>query len=378
MNSKSSPNNVAITVLGGGNGACATAAHLALSGFQVTLCELPEFAETAAPMRQAGGIELRRAGLPELPAGFAHFDVTTEPAKALAESTIVWAPIPAYAQGHFAAACAPYLRPDQIVVLAPGNFGGAIEFAGVLQRYGVRSLPKIAEAETMIYAARKESPTAIRAFGFKHSLGVAAFPAADTAAILPVLRQCYPDLTDAGSVLDTALRNPNLVVHAPILLLNTGWLETPASSFLFYHHGCTPSVGKIIDAIDRERVAVGAALGLQLPSLYELELRWYGHQGAAGATLPEVMRTNPAYAGIAAPKTVNYRYLTEDVPYGMVPLETLGVFVGMPTPITSAIVNLAGEVLGVDFRAKARDLKSLGLDKLTLPELKDYVQQRRP
>ena len=57
-----------ITILGGGHAAFAHAADLSLKGFAVTLCELPELADTIAAVQQKGGIEAApdpSTGLPE-------------------------------------------------------------------------------------------------------------------------------------------------------------------------------------------------------------------------------------------------------------------------------------------------------------------------
>src|SRR6266511_2323206 len=47
-----------LTILGGGNTAFAVAANLALRGFEVTLCELPEFGWTLEPVQASGQIRL--------------------------------------------------------------------------------------------------------------------------------------------------------------------------------------------------------------------------------------------------------------------------------------------------------------------------------
>jgi len=368
-------NKMTIAVLGGGNGAFATAAHLALEGFRVNMYEVPELEENIAPVRERGGIEFKHRDIPGLPSGFARLNVvSTDPSKVLADAEVVWLVIPSFGQKRFAETCAPYLKPEQIIVLTPGNFGGAIEFASVLKDKGLKELPKLVEAECMIYFALKDSPAGIFVGGFKRGMAVAAFPGTDTPKVLPRLRECYPTLVGVGSVLETALRNGNLVVHAPIMLLNTGRVESK-EGFVFYHEGCTPSVGKIVEAVDRERVAVGKGLGLRLPTEYDVDVKWYGYQGAGGKNLTELLSTNPAYTGRPAPRTMNHRFLTEDIPYGMVPVESLGVKVSVPTPIISSLINIANEMLGVDLRKEARDLKKLGLDGLSIEQLKEYVGQ---
>jgi len=76
-----------------------------------------------------------------------------------------------------------------------------------------------------------------------------------------------------------------------------------------------------------------------------------------------------------APPSLQHRFLLEDIPYGMVPMESLGKVTGVATPVTSAIVTLACELTQVDLRSKARDLKALGMGRLTLQELINVVDR---
>lgn len=361
-----------VAVLGGGNGAFATAAHLALQGLRVNLYEVPEFAENIMPVKERGGIEFVHRDIEGLPTGFARLSViSSEAEEVLADADVAWLVVPAFAQNRFAEACAPCFRPGQILVLTPGNFG-SLEFAKVLRDTGAKQLPRLVEAETMIYFALKEGPTKVRVGGYKNGMRVAALPGTETARVLPILQKCYASLQAAGSILETGLGNVNTVVHAPILLLNVGRAESP-QKFIFYHEGCTSSVGRIVEAVDRERIAVGQALGLNLTPMRDVLLKYYGHQGATGETLTEVLATNPAYAGRFAPQTPQHRFLTEEIPYSMVLLEELGALTGVSTPITSSLIHLANEVLHADFRRTARGLKSLSFGELSVDKLKDLV-----
>lgn len=121
--------------------------------------------------------------------------------------------------------------------------------------------------------------------------------------LLSMVRKCYASLQAANSILETELANVNTVVHAPILLLNAGCVEC-SQKFILYREGCSASMGRIVEAVDGERVAVGEALGLSLTPVRDVLLNYYGHQGATGKTLTEVLATNPAYAGRMAPQTL--------------------------------------------------------------------------
>jgi len=109
--------------------------------------------------------------------------------------------------------------------------------------------------------------------------------------------------------------------------------------------------------------------------MLDVSLEWYGHEGAKGNTLQEVLSTNPVYAKDYAPATLQHRFLLEDIPYGMVPMESLGKLTAIPTPVTSAIITLACELIQVDLRSKARDLKGLGMGRLSPEELKKILER---
>ena len=59
----------------------------------------------------------------------------------------------------------------------------------------------------------------------------------------------------------------------------------------------------------------------------------------------------------------------------MVPMEQMGKLAGVPTPVTTSIIELAGAVLGQDLRKSARDLAALGLAGLSIDQLKQFFDE---
>ncbi len=361
-------------VLGGGNGAFASAADLSLKGFSVSLFELPEFASGISAAREKGGIDLAARGTKAVQTGFARLEcITSDPAEVVPHADILLLVTPAFAQKKFAEACAPYMHPGQVVVLTPGNFGGSIEFSHVLERHGTRQGVVIAEGECMLYSGFKDSPTSVWVSGYKTGMKIAAFPSKDTSTALNAMRALYPDVDAARNVFEIGLRNVNTVLHAPILILNAGWVEASQGEFLFYWDGCTPSVGRVVEAVEAERIALGAALDLDLTPTLDVLLRWYANEGIKGATLSQALATNPVYEWDTAPRSLMHRFFLEDIPYGMVPMESVAALSGVSTPVVASVITLACTALKTDLRENARDLSSLGMAGMSLEQVKQFI-----
>jgi opine dehydrogenase len=366
-----------VCVLGGGNGAFATASALAVQGVRVNLCEVPEWKGNIEPVMATGGIDLEVViRIPGMHSGVAKLaKVGMDPGEALADTDLVFVVVPAFAQRRFAEFAAPFLRSGQVVVLTPGNLGGSMEWAAVLKERGIPARPFLVDVESMIYSGFKSGPTSVQVSGFKRNITCAAFPASQTRAALRLINQVYPNIGPGENVLTIGLSKAGTIMHPIITLLNAGWIEKTHGNFMFYWDGLTPAVGRVMERLEAERLALGAALGLKLVPTRDALLGYYADQGAKGETLAEVASTNPVYSIDRSPKTLRHRFLLEDIPYGLVPIEELARLAGVPTPMCSALVELAGAMLETDCRKEGRGLKRLGLSGLSVAEIKRLVNE---
>ena len=57
----------------------------------------------------------------------------------------------------------------------------------------------------------------------------------------------------------------------------------------------------------------------------------------------------------------NSRYITEDVPQGLVLLESLGGLLNVKTTVCSALIDIASACLNTDFRKNGRTVERLGI-----------------
>ena len=346
-------------VVGAGAGGQALAGCLALRRQRVTL--LNRSPENIEIISQQGGIKVTG----ELK-GFGRLKVaTTDPARALEGVKVIMVAVPATGHRWVAAQLAPHLRPNQIVVLNPGRTGGALEFRNTLYRLGVNGVV-VAEASTLLVASRLAGPGHVHIHGFKKQVPVASIPAWETARTCTALRRAFPGVVRAESVLETSLGNIGAIFHPIPTLFNAARIESGDGPFDYYRQGVTRSVARVMLSVDRERLNVARALGLELPDL----LGWMGQiYGVYRDDLMTALRDNPAYQGIKAPATVEHRYLLEDVPMGLVPMAHMGEILGVPTPCMRQVVEGASLLLGVDLWRQGRDPMNMGIQGLTSQEI---------
>lgn len=358
-----------IVVLGAGHGGKAMAAHLALMGYEVGLWN--RTADNIQVIKARGGIELE--SMEHGPSGFGELALVTDDMRqALEFAKLVMVVVPSSAHADIARRAAPYLKDDHIVVLNPGRTLGAVEFERVIHKEGCISQPLICEAETLIYASRSDGPAQARIFSIKETVPIAALPATRTEEVLAALHPIYPQFINGTSVLHTGLNNMGAIFHPALTLLNAGRIESTRGDFQFYIEGVTPSVARVLEVLDRERVTVASALGIRARTALEWLKMAYD---ATGEDLHEAIHNQPGYYGIKAPAVLNHRYITEDVPMSLVPIASLGQQYGVSVRGIDAIIRLACIVHRTDYYRRGRTTENLGIHQLSVSESTKYVME---
>jgi opine dehydrogenase len=347
----------AVVVLGASNTGLSIAAKLALEGRRVVLWEHPSHAAAIEPLRATRQVRLTGTGGEGLPTLAA---ITTDPAEALAAGDVLVAAVPSYAHRAFADALIPHLRPQHVLALLPGNLG-TLAVRRLWERAGGAAGALLAEADTAPYVCRKLAPDHAHIFGVVPHLGVGALPASETPRALVALEPLFPGLRPYPHVVAAGIGALNPVVHPPGVLMNAGRIERSHGDFYFYEEGVTPAVVRAIEALDRERQAIGAALGFAVTPVAE------GFAGAGFGPAGDLWSTingSRMLTAMRAPGAIETRWLSEDVPYGLRTWVELGERFDVALPVARALVTLADAVLGTDSWSDGRSLADLGLDGL--------------
>lgn len=255
---------------------------------------------------------------------------------------------------------APYLVDDQIVLINPGYLSTAY----VLKHCNKNVI--VAEAESSFIDGRIMKPGYFRV-GFRNVRNpIGIYPKARREEAISKLDLLDERFVYLDSVVEAALHNPNLIVHTVGSVMSIPRIEKSKGDFCMYHEAYTrdnPATWRILEALDAEKMNVLEKLGfLRLSYVEACKYR---------NSLDDNMDAKEVFLGYAemptrakGPTVVDSRYISEDVPQGLVMLEALGKALNVDTPITSGLIAIASAALGRDLRAEGRTPEGLGVENI--------------
>ncbi|MEE8414147.1 MAG: NAD/NADP octopine/nopaline dehydrogenase family protein [Dehalococcoidales bacterium] len=363
-----------VAVCGGGRAGTAIAGDLTFMGCQVNLFQLSQFRNTIEPIIQQGGVEITgetwsgKTGLAKLNL------VTTDAEEAIKGVDLIMVAAPAFGHKAFFDEFSPHLQEGQSILINT-SYWGCLRFAGKLRNIGIFDKITLAEAMIMPYLSNVVGPAATHIHKKKQEIALAAFPATKTDQMLDIVRSIYPQHKKVPNVLWTSLGNMNTPVHAPLSVPMAGLLfdrysDGRRGGAKFYGEATTPG-GRLVEAYDRERVAVARKLGIDIPSVTEVFYKVYGYQGK---DLAEAMRKSE-HAEMFVDVQFQLGLIEEDLRYFYASLSQLGDALGVPTPTTKAILTVMGAMLGINYWEGSTTLEDIGLAGLNKDQIVRYVTE---
>jgi opine dehydrogenase len=238
------------------------------------------------------------------------------------------------------------------ILLAPGGFALVEAIADMINP--VATHPSALGQLPGFPVAGDIEADGVRIRSIKRQFPVGPLHKEDSSHLLDIFRIWFPDLVES-SLEETTLSNINNVIHPPVLLVNAGRTER-ADGYVFYRDGMSAGASRLIDRIDEERLALLKALDQEAVPITGWIERYYGDQGLTGATIGEMLNTLPALAKGQGPQTLNHRFVSEDICYGLAPMEALANRIGVETPYLSSMITTFSAICGSNLRAHAPEL----------------------
>ena len=353
-----------IAVLGAGNGGCALAAHLSLQGNTVNLYEIPELGESFKPIIERKEIVI--TGKAEN--GVAQLNrATTEITEAVDGVDTIFISVPGFGYDRMSQLLVPLLVSGQLVVFLPGCFATFV-LLGQMRRQKKSPDITVAEGATLPYAARLKTRNEVQIEGTTLVLPVGVFPAKRTEPAVGKLKTYYPEIVACRNVLDAAMNNLNPMTHPAPMVMSTSFIEGK-KGFYLYKNGITDGVKRVMIACDKERIEIRKALGFSGAH--------YGYHQFEPFEVFEDFFGKGCLVTIGyqlkGPSTMKNRYITEDVPYGLVLYSILGKKLGVRTPVIDSIIELAGAANGESYWEIGKGLWQAYLGEWDLSGVKGFL-----
>lgn len=365
-----------IAVLGAGNGGCAVAADMAFRGLDVTLVKTSNAMhdDNFEYLKSNGGkmtlIDFGVAGsmnpneLEKIEKISVISDVTRD-LSVISNMDVIIIYIQTNYHEQLIKRIASYLVDGQILIINPGYFSTAY----VLKHCKDKKIT-VVEAQSSFIDGRIIEPGKFKV-GFRNvcnPLGV--YPAKNVGLAKQVLDQLGFPFKYMNNVVGAALHNPNMIVHTIGSVMAIPMIDVMGDDFCMYHRSFTEHTWNVLEKLDSEKMDILEKLGFErLPYVEACKIR---------NSLDENLDAKEVFFGYASmptrakgPVTVDSRYITEDIPQGLVMLESLGKALNIKTPIATALIDIASAALGRDFRIEGRTPERLGEENIQII-LADY------
>jgi len=302
--------------------------------------------------------------------------VTKDPAAAIPGSQVIFLPLPAFAHEGYLKAIAPHVAPGAIIVGMPSYPGFSWLVREVISNpsVGKRALGadravnvKVVGTDTLPWACRlQEYGASAEILGTKRQILMCGGSEETVATVQKCFGE-FPKLI-TGSGLTVDLAGPNPIGHGAIMYGTWhAWDGQPLSEKPLLYHGVDAFSAELMEKMSAEVLKTRDAIQEKKPGLALADVKSiqdflkasYPVQIKDPSTLQSCLLTNTAFNGLTHPMKstedgrfvpdFGYRYFTEDLPIGLVPLRGIAEIVGVETPEMDKVIAWMQEKTGKEF-----------------------------
>lgn len=353
-------NKNSISVIGCGNVGVAIAADLSYNGHKVTIVKTSKTNEGVFNKIRANDncIFLKENGKYDIAKVF---DLTHD-LTSIANSDVVIITIQSTYHESLIQSISKYLNENQIVIIVC-SYMSSFYF----KKY-CSSLPTIVETTGPYLEGRIEEKDIDGQIVFRVGCRLTRGPLSilqqeRTKECMEKIHKLYKGFSNDYSVIESALLNPNMVIHTIGSVMSIPRIEYSKGNFCMYREAYArgnEATMQILLKLDEEKKNVLKKLGCRPIDIFK-----------AGGFLGDPVESFYSYSESSdraiSPTSVKSRYITEDVPQGLVLLESIAKEIGVDVPVATSLINLSEVALGCNFRESGRTIQKLNAV--------DYIKQ---
>lgn len=360
LNQYTRRDNMNITIVGAGNGGSAMAADLSIKGHKVTL-----FKSSTKGHNEHFDTLIKKNG--EIL--FKDLDnekktrihkITNSVSEAFSEDPkVIVLFIKTNYHEDIIKRISPYLKDDQVVLIEPGYLSTAYFLMHCKNRNLI-----LVEAQSSPLDCRIIAPGVIKILFKNERNPIGVYPTNRIGEAETILKEFDYNFVILKSVVEAALHNPNLIVHTIGAIMSIPRIEYTDEEYSMYREVFTPSIWNLVEKLDAEKMEVLKSLNIR--GISYVEACKFRNSKDLSLDAKEVFYDYAQNDSPTGPTISNSRYITEDVPEGLVLLESLGEMLNIKTPVCTALIEIASTCLNTDFRAYGRTLSKLGVENVKL------------
>lgn len=348
-----------VTVVGCGHAGSTIAADLSLKGHNVTLLKTSNklHNEHFEKIYKEQKINITENNISK----DANLVVTTNFEEAITSANLIILYIQTNYHENVIKKICKYISDGQIILIEPGYLSTS---------YFLKHTNKditIVEAESSPIDCRIISPGKVQVL-FKNVVNpVGVYPRKNIPLAKEKLSKLDYNFEYISTVVEAALHNPNLIVHTIGAIFSIPRIEYTnkyGGNYSMYREVFTPHIWNLVLSLDEEKMNVLEKLGCDRLSYVDACKKRNSNDDNRDAT--EVFFDYAHNSSPSGPDIPDSRYITEDVPEGLVLLESLGKVLNIKTPTCSGLINCANALLKCDFRQEGRTIEKLGIETINI------------
>jgi hypothetical protein len=312
--------------------------------------------------------------------------ITSDP-KEGAAADLIMIVTPAFAHQDILTAFAPYLQAGTVVAALPARGGLDFQASDILRKHRKEGII-IAGFQTLPWACRiKEYAKSVEIFGQKSRVGVASLPSHYSDRLARGFQKLLKlEFLPYHNMLEITLDNKGQIIHPGIMYgaffdkLDQYYQKEKIP--LFYQD-VDEHTADLLNTMSREIITIRDALeenfnlNLQaVSSLFQWMLESYGADIQDTSTLSRMFQSNRSYQNLRVPVKsvqgfyqidVRSRYLTEDIPYGLLVSKAIAELAGVSTLTIDEVIHATSKRLGVQYLINGK-LQGKDLGQTRIPQ----------
>lgn len=343
-----------ITVIGTGNGGTTISADLANKGHSITLVKSSKVNnDNYNFIKKEKKIYVK--DLEEDYVSNIH-KVTDDLADAIINAEVVIVFIQTSYHEELIKNISPYIQDNQVFIIEPGYL-----CTSLFLKYTTKKITVI-EAESSPIDCRIFEPGHVQVL-FKNVLNpFGVYPRENKEIAKTILNELKYPYVIKDNIVEVALHNPNLIVHTVGSIFSIPRIEYTNGEYWMYKEVFTPHIWNIVESLDEEKMDVLEKLNCsRIPYVEACKQRNSLDKSKNAVDVFFDYANNNSPKGPSIPDS---RYITEDVPQGLVLLESLGKYFNIQTPTCTSLIDIASAALKREFRKEGRTIEKLGEENL--------------